>query len=316
MKKIYYYGLSHDLIYENSLLKQWGIQDIELASLTGGGKNWAEACWDGDGLIVKGTYIGKEELSFMPRLKAVGVESIGYDNLDRDAFQEKGVPVVNTPGFCAEDVALHTAGLLLDLVRHITYYNRKLLKEGFHCQKDVLPERLFGKQVCLMGFGSIPQKLTPILKAMGLSVSVWGTRKSEKELQAFGVNREESLEELLKKADILSLHLPLTGKTKGLMGERELRLMKPTALLINTARGGLIQEEVLIQALREGWIAGAAVDVIEHEKEGESGLFSMENVIATPHIAFLSEESGYEARKQVLAGVIKELEVFLNCNIK
>ena len=306
MKKLIYYHLPHDLEYERKLLEQWKITGLELVCVPEGG---LDECREGQGMVVKGTFIGRKELEALPQLEGVGVESIGYDNLDEEAFREKGLFIVNTPGFCAEDVALHTAGLLLDLVRHITYYNQKLLREGFFCSKDRLPFRLSGKTAGLLGFGSIPQKLAPILQSMGLSVLVWGTKKSREQLEPFGVKKEENLKSLLERADLVSLHLPLTESTRHILGKRELAFMKPSALLLNTSRGGLIEEPALVDALKAGRIAGAGVDVFEKEKTGESELFSLGNVIATPHMAFLSEESGYEARKMVLRGMAEKLGV-------
>lgn len=149
--------------------------------------------------------------------------------------------------------------------------------------------------------------MVPILQAIGLRVIVYAPTKSAEYLEEYGVEKVDSLDELLATSDIVSLHTPLLPETRHLIGKRELELMKPTAFLINTARGSVVDEPALVEALTTGQIAGAGVDVIEDEDTETSDLFSLENVLITPHAAFISEESLADGRRIALQQLVQRL---------
>lgn len=308
-KKVLYYNIDDNLDYENSLLKEWGIDNLELVEVKDkeGKKSFIEYAYDFDGVVVEYQQMTKEIISSLPNLRIITLQSIGYNNVDISAATQNNVCVTNIPGFCTEEVALHTIGMIIDLVRKITFLDRSVRKGKWDPLYGYKTYRLTGKTVGLYFFGSIPKAMTPILKAMGLKVLVYAPTKSKEYLEEFGVIKAETFEELLTKSDFVSVHCPLMESTTHLISEKELRLMKKSAYLINTSRGKVVDEAALVKALKEGQIKGAAVDVIEDEDTEQSELFALENTVITPHAAFVSEDSFYEGRKRALKQLVLRL---------
>ena len=302
MKRLVFYNTAWNLEYEKSLLHEWGISDIELidvkendpAAITG-------HLADADGVIVIYEQIDERVLSKCPRLKCVSVPSIGYNNLDLDAGTRHGVCMTNAPGYCEEEVAEHTIGLMLDLARKISFHDRSVRSGKWDPMLGYKTYQIKGKTLGLVFFGHIPKLIAPMAKGFGMEVLVYAPTKSAGEIQKYGCEKADSLEELLEKSDFVSLHCPLiNGVTDHLIGEKELQKMKETAFLINTSRGEVVDEKALVKALKEKWITGAGVDVIEDEAKAHSELFELEECTVTPHAAFLSEDSYYKARKIAL----------------
>lgn len=166
--------------------------------------------------------------------------SIGINHVDVAGLAARGVAVSNCPGYCAEDVALHTVALMLGLMRQVTMSNRDVLTGNWN-PRFGREMRRSARQTCgLAFFGNIARKVVPLVKALGMDVLVWAPTKSAEELAAAGCRKAESLDELLATSDVVSFHCPLVPMTERLIGARELALMKPTALLINTARGAVL----------------------------------------------------------------------------
>jgi D-3-phosphoglycerate dehydrogenase len=304
MSKVIYYNIDDNLDYENSLLKEWGVTDIELTEVKDSNRERWDECKSADGLVVEYEQLTREKLAELPNLKIVALQSIGYNNVDLAAAGEQGVYVTNIPGFCTEEVALHTVGMLIDLVRKITFLDRSVRKGKWNPFAAGKSYRIAGKTIGLVFFGNIPKAMLPMLNSLELNVLVYAPTKTREYLSEFGVTKAVTLDELLKSGDFVSLHTPLNDKTFHLIGERELSLMKPSAYLINTARGSVVDEPALIAALKNGVIAGAAVDVIEDETNETSGLFELDNTVITPHAAFVSEDSFYEGRKRALTQLV------------
>lgn len=307
MPKVIYYNIDDNLDYENSLLREWGITDLELVEIKEKNGDFIEICSDADGLVVEYEQLTREKLEKLPKLKIVSLQSIGYNNVDIAAATENGVCVTNIPGFCTEEVALHTIGLLIDLVRNITFYD-KTVRSG-HWDPLLAPKtyRITGKTIGLVFFGSIPKAMAPVLKALGLNILVYAPTKSAEYLAEFGCKKAETLDELLKESDFVSLHTPLLPETTHLISEPQLKMMKKSAFLINTARGSVVDEKALVEALESGEIAGAGIDVIEDETNEVSELFGLENTVITPHAAFISEDSFYDGRKKALKQLVMRL---------
>lgn len=307
MPKVIYYNIDDNLDYENSLLKEWGITDLELAEVKEKNGDFTEICSDADGVVVEYEQLTREKLEKLPKLKIISLQSIGYNNVDIAAATENGICVTNIPGFCTEEVALHTIGLLIDLVRNITFYD-KTVRSG-HWDPLLAPKtyRITGKTIGLVFFGSIPKAMTPILKALGLNILVYAPTKTAEYLAEFGCKKAETLDELLKGSDFVSLHTPLLPETTHLISAPQLKMMKKTAFLINTARGSVVNEKALVEALKTGEIAGAGIDVIEDETNEVSELFELENTVITPHAAFISEDSFYDGRKKALKQLVMRL---------
>lgn len=309
MRKVLYYNIDDNLDYENALLKEWGIDNLELVEVKDkeGKKSFVEYAYDFDGVVVEYQQMTKEIIESLPNLKIISLQSIGYNNVDIEAATKNNVCVTNIPGFCTEEVALHTVGMIIDLVRKITFLDKSVRQGKWDPLYGYKTSRITGKTIGLYFFGSIPKAMMPMLKAMGLRVLVYAPTKTKEYLAEFDAEKAETFEELLTQSDFVSLHCPLMESTTHLISENELKLMKESAFLINTARGKVVDEKALVKALKEGWIKGAAVDVIEDEDTEQSELFELENTVITPHAAFISEDSFYEGRKRALKQLVYRL---------
>lgn len=310
MSKVVYFNIDDTLKYENDLLKEWGVTDVELVEIkdkTSG--KFTEYLQDADGLVVEYEQVTKDVMARCPKLKIVSVQSIGTNNLDKPGATELGICLANAPGFCTEEVAVHTVGMLIDLVRKITFYDKSVRAGKWDPLIGYKTYRMTGMTFGMVFFGSIPKAMVPILKALGLKILVYAPTKTSEFLAEYGCVKADTLEELLEASDFVSLHCPLIPDvTYHIIGEKELKRMKPSAYLINTARGPVVDEPALVKALREGWIKGAGIDVIEDEATEKSDLFQFnDNVVITPHVAFLSEDSFYAARRIALEQQVQRL---------
>lgn len=310
MAKVLYYNIDDNLDYENSLLNEWGVTDMELVEIKDaeGTKNFISHlnATQADGLVVEYEQVTKEVMDACPALKQVSLQSIGYNNVDTKAATAHGISVTNIPGFCAEEVSVHAIGLMIDLVRKITFFDKKVREGKWDPLLGYKTYRLTGLTFGMVFFGEIPKQMVPVLKALGLKILVYAPTKTKEFLAEYGCEKAETLEELLAASDFVSLHCPLIPDvTYHLIGEAELKKMKKSAFLINTARGSVIDEPALVKALKEGWIKGAGIDVIEDETNEVSDLFALnDNVVITPHAAFISEDSFYDGRKRALKQLV------------
>ncbi len=309
--KVVYFNIDGGLDYENELLAEWGVADrIELIGATtedSSEDTFVEAVHDADGVVVEYFEVTRTVLERLPKLKIISLQAIGVSNVDIDAATDHGVGVTNTPGFCSEDVALHTVGMIIDLARKISFLDRSVRSGHWDPMLGGLPTRVAGKTVGLVFFGSIPKLMVPLLKAIDMRVIAYAPTKTVEYLEDFGVEKVETLEELLRESDVVSLHTPLLPETRHLISTEELDLMKPSAFLVNTARGAVVDEQALVAALTTGQIAGAGIDVIEDEVNEKSDLFNLENVVITPHAAFISKESLADGRRIALSQLVQRL---------
>ncbi len=254
------------------------LQEDELAQLLGAF----------DGLVAGVDRVGRRALlAARPRLRVVARNGIGVDNVDLGAATELGVVVTNAPGVNSDSVADFTLALLLALVRHVPEADRAVRAGGW---PRLVGVELRGKCLGLLGFGRIGQKVAERARGFGLRVLAHDPQPDRDAARALGVELVE-FHTLLEEADFLSLHLPLLPETRHLLGEAELRRMKRTSYLVNTARGGIVDEAALARALQEGWIAGAACDVFEEEPPRESPLLGAPNLLLSPHMASHTREA-------------------------
>jgi D-3-phosphoglycerate dehydrogenase / 2-oxoglutarate reductase len=309
--KVVYFNVDGGLDYENELLKEWGVAGqlelVEAQTPDNSPESFVQAVADADGVVVEYFELTGEVMAQLPKLKVASVQAIGYSNIDVAAATAADIAVTNSPGFCSEDVALHTVGMLIDVVRKISFLDRSVRAGQWNPLLGVMPQRITGKKIGLVFFGSIPKMMVPMLKAIGLEVLVWAPTKTAEYLADYGVTKVETLPELLAESDFVSMHTPLMPETRHLLSTAEFELMKPTAVLINTARGAVIDEAALVAALRSGQIAAAAIDVIEDEDNETSQLFELENVVVTPHAAFVSAQSFASAREIALSQQVQYL---------
>ncbi len=227
----------------------------------------------------------RENLQVLKRCGAIVRVGSGTDNIDVPAATQMGIIVANTPYVLSDGVADHTVALLLNLLRQVSRLER-LTRAGTWNARAALPRRHpQGATLGLVGFGRIAQLVAQKVRGFEMHLLVADPYAPAATLAAFGA-RGCDLPTLLREADYVSLHCPLTPETRHLIGEKELLLMPSHALLVNMARGAVVDEPALIRALREGWIAGAALDVLEQEPpSADNPLFQMDNVVITPHAA-------------------------------
>lgn len=234
------------------------------------------------------------------RLKIIGHAAGSVKPYVTEEVFRRGIVVVNAASTIALSVAEFTLAMMLNCLRAIPYYIDAMRMKNWRWEIKRKTYDLRGKTIGLIGFGAVARELIKLLKPFDVRVLVYDPYVSDEDLKRYGVERS-SLEELLSSSDIVSLHAALTPETHRMLGEKQLRLMKSTAFLINTA-GPLVDEDALAKALREGWIAGAALDRFEEEPLPlSSPLYELDNVFLTPHIAGPSDE-----RKSMLFGTVVE----------
>lgn len=244
---------------------------------------------DTDALIIANSPLKREVIEAAKNLKIISVAFTGFDHVDLEVCKERGITVSNAAGYSTHSVAELAYGMMISLLRKIVPLD-KVTRDG-GTMAGYRQNDLYGKTLGIVGMGAIGKKVANLGLAFGCNVIAYNRSKDE-ELVNQGVKYME-LDELLKESDIVTIHLPLTDSTKGLISEEKLKLMKKDAILINTARGPIIDNEALAKALKEGWIAGAAIDVFDMEPPipSEYSLLKENNAVLTPHIGFATEEA-------------------------
>jgi D-3-phosphoglycerate dehydrogenase / 2-oxoglutarate reductase len=262
---------------------------------------------DADAILVTYAKLPAELLQQLPRCKAIGRFGLGVDNIDVPAAAARGIVVTYVPDYCMQEVSDHTMALLLALARKVPFSN-KLVQAGRWEMPAVAPlRRLEGQVLGLIGFGNIPRALAPKAKAFGLKVVAYDPYAAKEVFAAAGVE-SVSFDDLLARSDFISVHAPLLPATRGLVNAGALAKMKKGALIVNTARGPLIDEPALIAALDSGHLGGAALDVVTTEPLAKnSPLIGRDNVILTPHTAFYSVEALEELQTKCASDVARVL---------
>jgi D-3-phosphoglycerate dehydrogenase len=250
-----------------------------------------EVARDADALMVTFAQINSEVIGSLKNCRAIGRFGIGVDNIDIDAASKAGIQVCYVPDYCLDEVSDHAIALLMSLARKVTYSNA-LVQAGRWEGKAVAPLwRLRGRTLGLVGLGKIPQTLAPKAVALGLNIVAYDPYVSPEVATALNIELV-SFDELLKRSDYISLHAPLTEETKDLFDATAFAKTKPETFLVNTARGPLINEQALADALDAGQLAGAALDVMPNEPPAaDCPLLHRDNVILTPHTAYYSEDA-------------------------
>ncbi len=260
-----------------------------------------------DAIIVRGrTKLTRDIIMEAQSLKVIGRAGVGLDNIDLKAAAEKGIRVVSSPQASTIAVAEATMALILALARMIPEAN-KTLKEGLWLKSKFVGFELRGKVLGIIGFGRIGKAVAKRALAFDMKVMAYDIRDIKEEAESMGVKVATTLEELFKESDIITLHIPLNESTRHMIGEKEISLMKRGAIIVNTSRGGIIDTKALLKALKEGKLAGAALDVFENEPprtEEEWELIRLPNVVVTPHIASQTREA------QTAAGLMIAEEVY------
>lgn len=259
-----------------------------------------------DALIVRGrTKVTREVIEAGENLKVIARAGVGVDNIDVEAATELRIPVVNAPASLTTSVAELTLGHMLSLARYLTQADAGM-KAGKWGKKALLGTELKGKTLGLAGIGRIGAEVCRLCQAFGMEVIAYDPYLTAEAISKMGAEKVE-LDDVLKRADYVSIHVPLNPETEGMIGIEALRRMKPTAYLINCSRGRVVDEDALVRALKEGMIAGAALDAFKDEPPTGSPLLGLENVVLTPHIGGSTEEGQIRASLDAAEGVIAVL---------
>jgi len=266
----------------------------------------AEVIGDYDGLAVRSaTKVTEKVIRAAKRLKVVGRAGIGVDNIDTRAATARGIIVMNTPYGNSITTAEHAISLMLALARHIPQADRST-KAGKWEKSKFMGVELFGKTLGIIGCGNIGSIVADRAIGLKMRVIAYDPFLSPERAVEIGVEKVE-FDQLLQRADFITLHTPLTERTRNIINAEVLAKMKPTARIINCARGGLIDETALYEALKSGRIAGAALDVFEVEPARENPLFELDNVICTPHLG----ASTTEAQEKVALQIAEQMSDYL-----
>jgi D-3-phosphoglycerate dehydrogenase len=270
-------------------LAERGIELVERAC--GNAAEVAQAAGDADIVWIMGgaCVITAEVLPSLRRCRVILRTGTGTDNIPVEAATRLGIVVANTPEATMDQVAEHAIGLLFAVIRQIAAQDR-LVRQGIWDRHRAWADwHLAGRRLGLIGFGRIARLVAGKASGLGMKIVACDPIVDARMMADHGVEKV-NLDELLERSDFISIHVPLSEQTRHLIGERELQRMRPQAVLINTARGGIIDQQALVRALSEGWIAAAGLDVLETEPPArDDPILRLDNVVLTPHIASYSD---------------------------
>ncbi len=305
MTKVAYYNMPGDISYEKHLLDEWNINRLIPEIVRG--DDILNDLQGYEGLVTEYTILDENTLRQLPDLKIIALQSVGFDEIDIVGARSCDIDVTNSPGYCTDEVATHAMALLLCLVRKIAFYDSSTHEGKWDPYEGATMHSLRGMTAGLFSFGRIAMTFANMLKAFGVRVIAYDPSKSAYFMKENGVEKIEDPKELVSQSDIISLHSPLNSETYHMIDKEILSACKDNAILINTARGALIDEDALYETLLTGKISMAGLDVLEDEKSHNSKLFKLNNVIITPHAAFLSKESMQNCKKIALKQLVAKL---------
>jgi glycerate dehydrogenase len=296
-------GVDVSLAGLQQTIADWGVYDATTRDQT------MTRIADADVVLTNKVELGREHFAANPSLKMVSVLATGVNCVDLDAACEHGVVVSNVEDYATDSVAEHTWSLVLALARQLPTYQQgvqqgRWAESPFFCWHGAPIIQLAGKTMVIVGYGNLGKAVAARAQAFGMKVEVAGYRSTPEHQQ------RRSLDELLPLADVVSLHCPLTSETDNLLSARRLELMKPSAILLNTARGGLVDESQLLAVLRKGALHGAALDVLTEEPPARQNPLLAQtglNLIVTPHVAWASPE----ARQCLVDETAENIKAFL-----
>jgi len=267
---------------------------------------------DIDAMIVRGVVITREMMQKAKRLKVIGKHGVGYNSIDIGTAKELGIRVIYTPGMNSEGVAEMAIALMMDAARFSTRAHDEI-RSGeckMVAESSLMGRELYEKTVALVGLGNVSRRVARILNG-GFDMKILGYDKflTHEQFVSLGIEEYDDIDEMLKEADFISVSVPLTPETKDLISEKQFSLMKKTAILVNTSRGGTVNEEALFNALKKGWIAGAGSDVfVEEPPKASNPLFSLPNFVGTPHLGGNTHEALYRCAEAVVDGILDVLD--------
>jgi D-3-phosphoglycerate dehydrogenase len=299
-----------DTIFPDTELERKVLSELDADFVFSGKKDTGSLIREGagaDAVLVVFAELNREFIQALTRCRIIARAGIGVNNIDLAAATEKGIKVTNVSDYCFDEVASHAMALALGCLRKTVLYAGSV-KSGVWDMNVGRPiPRISGLTFGLFGFGHIAQAVAVRAKAFGMNVTAYDPYLEDNVFAGAGVRRAAGWEEFLAELDVLSLHAPLTEGTRGIVNAKSLGLMKPSAILINTARGPLVNEKDLYEALKNRVIAQAGLDVLETEPPAKDGLHMLDNAIVTPHAAFYSDEAELELRRKTARQIVLEL---------
>jgi D-3-phosphoglycerate dehydrogenase / 2-oxoglutarate reductase len=257
-------------------------------------------CREADGLINQYALLTRRVLENLPKCRVVSRYGVGVDSVDLKAATDLGIIVANVPDYCIDEVANQTLSMILTLIRKTAFLDQKVKSGQWDFHLGIPIHRTRGKTLGLIGCGKIGLEVAKRISSFGIRAIAFDPYIEK----AHEVIELKDLDTVLKESDYISIHCPLNDSTQHLVGEREFKKMEKKPLLVNTSRGPIIDEKALIQALAQGLISGAGLDVLEKEPpDSKNPLLKMENVVLSPHIGFYSEESISELKSRTAKNV-------------
>lgn len=254
--------------------------------------NYLDAMQDADALIVRIAKCDGNVIKNSPNLKVIGRTGVGYDSVDVKEATARGIPVVITPGANNRSVAEHAVAMMFALSKNLVEAQKEMCNGNWEIRGAKKAFELEGKTVGILGLGAIGRETAKICQGIGMKIAGYDPFLTRERVEALGAAYYENYEELLKDSDIVTIHVPLTAQTRNMIGKKQLESMKKTALVINCSRGGIVNEADLIEALKDGTIAGAGTDVFCSEPpKADDPLLSCPNLVVSPHSAAQTREA-------------------------
>lgn len=268
-----------------------GIADIYVAD-NQDPNNYLDEMKDADALIVRIAKCDGNAIENSPNLKVIGRTGVGYDTVDVETATKHGIPVVITPGANNRSVAEHAVALMFSLAKNLFEGQVELIAGNWEVRGLKKAFELQGKTAGIIGLGSIGQETAKICKAIGMKVAGYDPFLKQEDAEKMGIEYFEDYQKLLEECDVVSVHVPLTKETENMISKKELSTMKKTALIINTSRGGIVNEGDLVEALKNGTIAGAGFDAFCNEPLGaDDPMLNCPNLVISPHSAAQTREA-------------------------
>lgn len=290
---------------ERRILEEIGAEIVDARAL--GEAETLGVCRSAEAILTDYFRVDADVIEQLEHCRVICQYGVGLDQIDVDAATAAGILVTHTPEYCVDELADHTLALLLAVARNVVHFDRGVRGGAWDYKLAPPMHRLRGRTLGIVGFGRVGRAVAERARALGLRVLASDVYVADEEIRSCGAE-PAAFERLLTEADVISLHVPLTDETRALIGAAELAALRPDAILVNTARGGLVDQGALVEALRSDRLAGAGLDVLAGEPPAaDDPLLAFENVVLTPHAGFLSEESLLAVQTQAAAEVRRAL---------
>ncbi len=260
---------------------------------------------DADAIVARISHVNAEAIDAAKNLKVIGRTGVGYDMVDVEAATRRGIPVVLTPGANNRSVAEHTVALLFALSKNLVEGHNEQMKGNYAIRGKGVAFELLDKTIAVLGLGAIGGEVARLCRAIGMKVIGYDPFLPAEKMEALGCEPTDDYRSVLPRCDFVTVHMPLLDSTRGMIGEKEIASMKPSAMIVNCARGGIVDEKALTAALNEGRLAGAGIDCFEKDPPpSDDPLLNAKNVIVSPHSAAQTKEAVIRMHKMCVEGCL------------